>query len=100
MEDQVRHLAIGRPPRPRGLPQRGLETQVDLAEEDGAVGIEQIGRIGEGEREHVGGAVDLAVVAVQPSDQSIVAEDDGRARPRPAQEPERAPDEGLKSCRS
>ena len=100
VEDQVGYLAIGRPPRRGGLPARGLEAQVDLAEEHGPADIEEIRRVREGEGEHVRRAIDLAVVPIQPANERVVAENDGHARARPSEEAQRLAQERLKSCRS
>ena len=100
VEHQVGHLAIRRPPRRRGLAARGLEALVDLAEDHGAAGIEEIGRVREREGEHVRRAIDLAVVPIQPANERVVAENDGHARARPSEEAQRLAQERLKSCRS
>ena len=100
VDHEVRQLAAGLPPGPRGLAERRLDAQVDLPEEHGLAGVEEVIRIGEGEREHVRRAVDLAVVAVEPPDRRVIAEDDVDAGARPPEELERPPDERPKSCRS
>jgi len=100
MDHQVRHLAVGGPPRRGSLAARGLQAQVDLSKEHRSIGIEEIFRIGEGKGKHVGRAIDLPIVAIQAADELVVAHDDGHAGAGPPEEAERTPDEGSKSCRS
>jgi len=100
MDRELRDLpAIGPPGGPR-LGARGLDRDVDLAQEELAPAILEVSWIGEREGEHIGGPVRFQEVTVQGSDPLIAGQDEGDGGARKAQDPERAPEERLKSGRS
>ena len=100
MDHEVRDLARIGPPCGARLRPGGLERDVDLAEEDGARGIADRGRIREREGEHVGRLIGLAVVPVQLADGGVVRQDDGGGRAGVPKALERAADQRFKNGRS
>jgi hypothetical protein len=100
VDHEVRDLAVKRPPRGPGLPARRVERDVDLAQEHGPLRIPKLRGLGQGEREHVGGAVGVEVIAVQVLERRVPGQDQ-RYRGAGASEPaERRAEERPKSGRS
>jgi len=100
MDREVRDLpTIGPPGGPR-LGARGVDRDVDLAQEQRAAAILEVARIGERKGKDVGGAVRFEEVTVQSPDPLVAGQDEGDGGARKAQDPERAPEKRLKSGRS
>ena len=100
VDQEVRHLEGKRTTRGPGLRPRGLDRDVDLAQEYRPRRVGELPRVGEGKGEHVGRVVVLEEVPVQGPDPLVVDEDQGDGGARKAQRAERGAEDALKSGRS
>ena len=100
VDHEMRDLAAEGPPRGPGLRARRLDRNVDFPEVEIEAAVGQVAGLGERKREDIGGPVDLEKVPVQGTDPGVAGQDERYRSARKAQEPERLPEERLKSGRS
>ena len=100
VEDQVGDLHVVGAPRRARLLSRPRERDIDLAEEDLALGVFQIRGVGEGKGEDVGGTVRFQIIAVQRPQHLVAGQDEGDRGAGAAEELQRRTEERLKSGRS
>ncbi len=100
VDREVRDLSGKRPARRLRLRARGIDRDVDLPQEEIAVPVLEVPRLGEGKGKDVGGPVGLEEIAVQRPDLPVAGQDERDGSAREAEEAKGPREERSKSGRS